>query len=109
MEKINRRDVVLADMFYSDLPESKVRPCIVLSDEKYNSGGFVLVSIITSAGDEYCIPISEKDVDCKLYGGSGARFDGLARIRNNKVIRKLGRASPEFCGKLVEGICRLIR
>jgi mRNA-degrading endonuclease toxin of MazEF toxin-antitoxin module len=109
MERVNRRDVILAELFYSDLPESKMRPCIVLSREKYNSGGFVLVAPVTTAGDDYCIPISEKDVDCNLYEGSGVRFDGLARIRNGKISHKIGRASSEFCAKLVERICGMMK
>lgn len=109
MEKINRKDVVLANVFFSDSPESKVRPCIVLSNEKYNSGGYVLVAQITTAGDEYCITISEKDVDCNLCAGSGARFDILVKVRHTNIMRKIGRASPEFCSRLAEGICSMIR
>ncbi len=104
-----RREIVLARVFFLDSPESKVRPAIVLSNEKYNSTGFVLVSAITTALDEYCIPISEKDANCQLDKYSGARFDGIIKLHEKQVLRTIGRVSSKFQEKLVENIISTIR
>ena len=104
-----RRDIVLARIFFSDSGESKVRPCIVLSGEDYNSSGFLLVAGITTAGDEYCIPITREDADCPLAPGSGARVDNVIKIPAPQAIRKTGRVTPGFYAKLAEKIAGMIK
>ncbi len=99
-----RKEIILARVFFSDSPESKVRPAIVLSNEKYHSTGFLLVSAITTACDEYCVPISEKDSDCQLDKHSGARFDGIIKLHEKQTIRTIGRVSAEFRESLVKKI-----
>ncbi|MFA5929740.1 MAG: type II toxin-antitoxin system PemK/MazF family toxin [Candidatus Micrarchaeia archaeon] len=103
-----RSDIVIAKVFFSDSPDGKMRPCIVLSDEQYNSQGFALVAPITTAGDEYCLPIEKNDCDCALSPGSGARFDGIAKIPVSQIKRKIGRSKDEFYWQLVGKIRELI-
>ena len=104
-----RRDVALARVHFHDSPESKVRPCIILSDEKYNSSGFVLAASITTASDDFCMPISAKDVDCALVPGSYARIDGVIKIRMKNVIRKIGMATPVFHEHLVNRMVSMLK
>jgi len=106
---VKRRDIILARVFFSDMPEDKVRPAIVLSNEKYNSEGFLLVASITTALDEYCIPISEKDINCQLDKNSSARFDGVIKLHNKQIIRVIGRVSPGFHKNLIEKIISIIK
>lgn len=106
---MNRRDVVLARVFFSDSPESKVRPAIVLSDEEYNSSGFALLSSVTTASDEYCLQISERDANCQFAKNSGARFDGIIKLPCREILKTIGKVTPEFHGKLVERIISTIR
>ncbi len=104
-----RRDVVLARVYFSDSPESKVRPCIILSDEKYSESGFVLAAAITTAADEYCLPMTAKDADCALAPGSSARFDGVIKLGMKNILRKIGRVTPDFYELLVERMLRLLK
>jgi mRNA-degrading endonuclease toxin of MazEF toxin-antitoxin module len=106
---MKRRDIVLARVFFSDSPESKVRPAIVLSGEQYNSSDCLLLSAITTAADDCCLLLSETDASCQLEKGSGARFDGIVKLHKKQVVRSIGRATPEFHSKLVERIISLIR
>jgi mRNA-degrading endonuclease toxin of MazEF toxin-antitoxin module len=106
---MKRREVVLARVFFSDSPESKVRPAIILSDEKYHQNGFLLVASITTANDDYCLPIHEKDVNCPMAKGSSARFDGVIKLPSKQIIKTIGRASPEFHLELVERIVSMVR
>jgi mRNA-degrading endonuclease toxin of MazEF toxin-antitoxin module len=105
---MKRRDIVLARVFFSDSPESKVRPAIVLSGERYNSGDYLLLSAITTAADDCCLLLSDTDASCPLEKGSGARFDGIVKVHKKQVVRRIGRATPEFHSKLVEYIVSLI-
>ncbi|MFH0884160.1 MAG: type II toxin-antitoxin system PemK/MazF family toxin [Candidatus Micrarchaeota archaeon] len=106
---MRRRDVIIARVFFSDSPESKVRPAIVLSDDEYNSSDYLLVSAITTASDEYCLMISGNDANCQLEGGSGARFDGIVKLHKKQVVRGIGRVSLEFHSKLVEKIISVLK
>jgi mRNA-degrading endonuclease toxin of MazEF toxin-antitoxin module len=103
-----RCEIVIARVFFSDSPESKVRPCIVLSDEKYASAGFALVVPITTSGDEHCLSIERDNCDCELARGSGARFDGIAKIPMAQIRHRIGRVKDEFYWKLVGKIRELI-
>jgi mRNA-degrading endonuclease toxin of MazEF toxin-antitoxin module len=103
-----RSDIVIAKVFFSDSPEGKVRPCIVLSDERYNSQGFALVVPITTAGGEHCLPIGKNDCDCELVGGSGARFDGIAKVPSSQIKHRIGRAKDAFYWELISKIRGLI-
>lgn len=106
---MRRRDIVLARVFFSDSPASKVRPAIVLSGEQYNSGDYLLLSAITTAADDCCLMLSDKDASCQLEKGSGARFDGIVKLHRKQVVRGIGRVTQEFHSKLVERIISLIK
>lgn len=106
---VKRREVVLAKVFFSDSSESKIRPAIVLSNDGYHSNDFLLVTAITTANDEYCIPITETDVNCQLDKNSGARFDGIIKLHSKQAIRRIGKITPEFHLELVEKIINMVR
>jgi mRNA-degrading endonuclease toxin of MazEF toxin-antitoxin module len=104
-----RREIILARIFFSDSPESKVRPCIILSNDQYHTDGFLLVASITTSKDEYCIPISENDANCFLETNSSARFDGITKLATKHVIKNIGKITPEFYSKLVEKIIGMLK
>ncbi len=104
-----RRDIFMARIFYSESSDSKKRPCIIMSSEKYHETGFALVVPITHANDDYCIPIEENDVTCLLEKYSTARSDYLIRIRNEQLLYPIGKISTEFHQKLVEKMIELIK
>lgn len=106
---MKRRDVVLARVFFSDSPESKVRPAVVLSNDEYHVGGFALVAAITTAADGHCLAINENDADCALENGSGARFDGIIKLHRKQVVKRIGKITPQFHGKLIERIIAMVK
>lgn len=106
---VRRREVVLAKVYFTDSPESKTRPAIVLSNDPYHEDDFVLVGSITTANDDYCIPITEKDINCILDRNSSARFDGIIKIHIDQVQRIIGKVTPEFHSKLVDKIISMIK
>lgn len=106
---MNRRDVVLARVFFSGSTGAKVRPAVVLSDEGYNSSGFALLSSVTTASDGYCQPLSENDANCQFAKYSGARFDGIIKLPSGEILKTIGKVTPEFYRKLVERIISTIR
>ena len=106
---MERRDVVLARVFFSDSPDAKVRPAIVLSGKEYNASGFVLLASITTAGDEFCLPLGEADADCAFEKGSGARFDGIIKLPARQILRRIGKTAHGFHLRLVEKITAMLK
>jgi mRNA-degrading endonuclease toxin of MazEF toxin-antitoxin module len=104
-----RQDIFLARVFYADSPESKTRPCIILSNDAYNRTGYVMISPLTTANDEYCLRIGWEDCNCELDKDSGARIDTIFRINIKHLIKFLGRTNPEFHRKLIDKIVGQIR
>ena len=96
-------------VFFSDSSENKLRPCIILSDNKYHKYGYLLVTPITTSIDDYCLPISKKDVSCILDKNSSARFDGIIRLHKNQVIKRIGKITQKFHGRLVNKIIDTIK
>jgi mRNA-degrading endonuclease toxin of MazEF toxin-antitoxin module len=105
---VKRRDIILARVFFSDSSESKIRPAIVLSNDKYHCEDFLLAASITTAKDGYCVPISEGDVDCFLDKNSNARFDGIIKLNKKQAVKAIGKTSQEFHAKLVDKIVGMI-
>lgn len=103
-----RRDIFLARIFFSDSPQEKIRPCIVLTSEAHNGGGYMSVAAITTANDECCLAIGKNDASCALAEGSHARFDAIFRVKNEDAIRKIGAASGSFYEKLSGAMAELI-
>lgn len=104
-----RRDIVLAHVFFSDSSEGKNRPAIILSNEEYHKFDFVLVSSITTANDDYCLLISDKDVNCKLAPESGARFDNIVKLHKKQIIKRIGKVTPEFHGRLIDKVINMLK
>ena len=103
-----RRDIILAKIFFSDAPQAKIRPCVVLSGQNYEPG-FLLISPITSAQDPHCIRIAKSDATCELADGSTARADVIMRISSGEKMRNIGQVSSAFYNRLVEHLTGLIR
>jgi mRNA-degrading endonuclease toxin of MazEF toxin-antitoxin module len=106
---LKRREVVLARVFFSDSPESKVRPAIILSDDKYHATGFFLAAAITTSLDEHCMPVTQKDINCPLEKGSSARFDGVIKLHSKQALKSIGKVTPDFHSRLVEETVSMIK
>ncbi len=103
-----RRDVIVAEVFYTDTPQSKIRPCIVLSNEGYDAG-FLLVAPITNAKEPHCILIGKSDASCELTSTSSARGDEVLRISKDAKMRAIGQVTPAFYNRVVGHLTGLIR
>jgi len=104
-----RSEILIGRIFFSDSPDGKARPCIVLSSERYNSQGYFLVVPITSANDEFCLPMEKKDYEGFLFEGSMARFDCVVKMPSSQAIKRIGKVKSEFYGRLVEKIISMVR
>lgn len=96
---ISQRDVVLLTFPFSDLESSKIRPAIVLSNDKYNrySGDFVAVPLTSNLKlRDYAILVTNNELESgNLIVDSKVKVDRVFSVSQRLVRMKIGRIKPE--------------
>jgi hypothetical protein len=103
-----RADVALAKVVLPEAKEGALLPFIILSDENYNSSGYLLAVPIITARGEHRLPIGNGDCNCELAPKSAVQLDGMLRLHSSSIVKLIGRAKEEFCWKITSGIRALV-
>ena len=103
-----RGEVFLAEAKLADTKRPLFLPVIVLSDEAYNSSGFVLAVPIAAKRGGHCLPIGWGDCDCELAPGSAVQTDAMLKLYSSQLVKRIGRVEDGFYWKLVNRIRGLI-
>jgi mRNA interferase MazF len=89
------RDIVLITFPFSDLASAKVRPAVVLSNDKYNrsSEDFVAVPLTSNLKlRDYAILITRNELESgKLIVDSKVKVDRIFSVSQRLVRMKIGR------------------
>ncbi len=92
---IFQRDIVLITFPFSDLASAKVRPAVVLSNDKYNrnSEDFVAVPLTSNLRlRDYAIRITSNELESgKLIVDSKVKADRIFSVSQRLVRMKIGR------------------
>lgn len=111
-EMISQRDVVLLSFPFSNLQRSKVRPAIVLSNDKYNrsSEDFVAVPLTSNLKFmDYAILITNEELDSgRLIVNSKAKVDRVFSVSQKLVRMKIGRINAEVHAKIKTMLFQLL-
>jgi len=109
--KINQKEVVLLPYPFSNLEEKKVRPALIVSNNKFNkrSDDCVMVPLTTVIKDEpYSIIIEQKDLfSGKLIRQSRIRADKIFSIEKNLIKMKIGILNKDSFEKVIEEISNI--
>ncbi|MGA2972990.1 MAG: type II toxin-antitoxin system PemK/MazF family toxin [Candidatus Bathyarchaeia archaeon] len=96
---IFQRDIVLLTFPFSDLESSKVRPTIVLSNDKYNrrSEDFVAVPLTSNLKlRDYAILVTNNELESgNLIVDSKVKVDRVFSVSQRLVRMKIGRINAE--------------
>ena len=103
MEKIpvnaQQRDLLLMPFPYSDLSGSKVRPVLVVSNNKFNnSSGDLIVCGVTSniSKDFYTVLLEKNGLETgKLFEDCCIKVKNIAKIDKLKIIKKIGKVGEQ--------------
>ena len=97
---ISQRDIVLLTFQFSNLQSSKVRPAIVLSNNKYNrnSEDFVAVPLTSNLKlRDYAISVTNNELESgNLIVDSKVKVDRIFSVSQRLVRMKIGRITPEI-------------
>src|SRR5579883_2710862 len=96
---ISQRDIVLISFPFSDLKSYKVRPVLVLSNDKYNrkSEDFIAVPLTTNVKSrEYSVLVTNKNLERgRLIIDSNVKIDRIFSINKNLVRMNIGKINKD--------------
>lgn len=88
----NQREIVLVPFPYSDLPASKRRPVLIVSNNRYNQRfPDILVCVITSNlyKDDYSITLNDSDLDNGILPEQSViKCHKLFTIEQSQVLKR---------------------
>ena len=109
---IFQRDIVLLTFPFSDLESSKVRPVIVLSNNKYNhrSDDFVAVPLTSNLRlRDYAILVTNSDLESgNLIVDSKVKVDRVFSVSQRLVRMKIGRIKAEVHERITGMLFQLL-
>lgn len=109
---ISQRDVVLLSFPFSDLLTSKVRPAIVLSNNRYNrhSEDFVAIPLTSNLKFRgYAVLITNQELESgRLIVDSKAKVDRVFSVSQKLVRMKIGRANREVHARIKTMVYELL-
>jgi mRNA interferase MazF len=110
---IFQRDIVLLPFPFSDLQSSKVRPALVLSNDRYNrrSADFIAVPLTSNLKlRDYTILITNGELESgNLIVASKAKVDRIFSVSQQLVRMKIGRVKAEIHRKITEILIEILR
>ena len=110
---ISQREIVLLSFPFSDLQSLKVRPAIVLSNDKYNNSSEDLVAVPLTSNlkiRDYTILLTNKELESgKLIVNSKVKVDRVFSVSQKLVKMKIGRVKAEIHGRITRMLFELIR
>jgi len=103
-------DIVIIPVPFTDNYRFKLRPAVVLSDDKVHSTGDVLIAQITSkdVSDGLSFPINDKDVTIKLPLSSFIRVHKLFVLEEHLIKGKVSHLNGSAYKRLISKIVEVI-
>lgn len=109
---ISQRDIVLISFPFSDLKSSKVRPVLVLSNDKYNRKfeDFIAIPLTTNVKSRgYSVLITNKNLERgRLIVDSNVKIDKIFSMSKNLVRMNIGRINKDTYTKIKKILVDLI-
>ncbi|MEK6926009.1 MAG: type II toxin-antitoxin system PemK/MazF family toxin [Nanoarchaeota archaeon] len=109
---IEQRDLILVPFPFSDQSGRKVRPVIVISNNKFNEkSNDVLVIGVTSniSRDNYAIDLSNEGLEeGKLLTKCLIKVENLLKIDKELIIKKIGKIRKDKLKKIVDVLMKII-
>jgi len=101
---IRQKEIVLLPYPFSDLEGKKVRPAVILSNDKFNekSDDCIAVPLTSVLKEEpYSINLNQEDLTSgKLIKPSRVRADKIFTVEKRLIIMKIGVIANQAFGKI---------
>lgn len=111
--KVKQRDIILIKFPFSDLTGAKVRPALVISNNKYNSSkldAVVLAMTSNASGAQYKVIVENQDLESgNLPLKSAVRVDKPFSISQSKVLKIQAKLNQQKFIEVKKTISKLIQ
>ncbi len=111
--KVKQRDIILIKFPFSDLTGAKVRPALVISNNKYNSSkldALVLAMTSNASGAQYKVIVENQDLESgNLPLKSAVRVDKPFSISQSKVLKIQAKLNQQKFIEVKKTISKLIQ
>jgi mRNA interferase MazF len=95
-------DIVLIKFPFSDLSELKLRPALVLSNEKYNANRNCILAGIYGTKKPFSLELSNGELRAKkLTKASYISFQNIFSADNSLIGKRVDTVSPDFLRKVL--------
>lgn len=109
---MKQRDIVLVPFPFADQSGQKVRPALIVSNDKFNQlSDDVIVCAITSTikPSKYSIIINKNDLESGiLYETSSIKIENIFKIKKSLIIKPIGTINKILFQRVVDIIHNLI-
>ena len=113
MKEVQQQDIIWIRFPYSDLKESKLRPAVVVSCNRYNENYHdVVVCAVTSNLDEkeYSVFIDASNISSgKMPLKSRIRIDKIMHVEKTLIAGRLAKIDNKTFDVLVQGIMKMVK
>ena len=103
---IHQRDLLLMPFPYSDLSASKVRPVLVISNDRFNgsSQNLIVCCVTSNISKNFYTILVEKSCleEGELVDECCVKVENVAKIDKSKAIRKLGKINQKTFSEVRE-------
>jgi len=107
-----QRDLILIYFPFTDLKRNKLRPAIVLSNNKYNQENQDVIAVpLTSnlTNNEYSLSIEQKNLEKgKLIIKSNVKTDKIFSVEKRIVKMSIGKVKEKIKAKILNNISKII-
>lgn len=91
-------DIIIINFPFTSFESSKIKPALIISNEKFNKGkNVLLLAISTQKGPPiYSIPLKNGDLSSgKLKKSSYIRFHNILSIEKKLILKKVAQLKKE--------------
>ncbi len=104
--EFHQRDIVLVNFPFTDLTKTKLRPALILSEDRVNTSNDLVFVQITSRPifDKLYFPLDNDMLEGSLPLISGIRLHKIFCLNNRLVVHKLATLTPEVFKAVLDSI-----
>ena len=102
-------DLILVRFPFSNLANYKIRPALIVSNNKLNKKADIWACPITSKKDLDCIPIKNSLAEGRLHRESFAKTSVITTLEKNLIIKKIGKTTKEKTNQIIKKLIENIK
>lgn len=112
MEKVSQKDLILLPFPFSDKSGSKVRPALILSNNKFNLSEDIIICAITSNLDNnnFSVNLNNNNLESgTLYEPSLIKPGTILKIKKELIISKIGKIKNTLFKKVIFKLNQILK